>query len=317
MEGLLNRLWLIPAAVAFAIASGPSLAQSGGNDGYRKPAGRDRLAGWTEGAMQRAKLVPLPNVDPEKVRAAARQGERSQRPDVPGLTEAKDLASKDGTRAAGDIYQKPLYWAGKLFFRAGSDDYVCSAQFISPNVLVTAAHCVRDPDTGNWHDDFIFALQYKDGKYSQRYGYQCAATKSGWVQQGFEKYLYDYAMILVDQPSRTGYFGTHWGWAGAYDKATKIGYPGGISDGQVIQVDQGPIQFVEGVVQLKHGNTADQHGSSGGAWVADYSGGDNSDANYIISVESFGVEDQPGIDYGPYLNADFKDLWDYVENGCQ
>ena len=80
---------------------------------------------------------------------------------------------------------------------------------------------------------------------------------------------------------------------------------------------KGPIQMVEGVVQLKHGNPADQGGSSGGAWIGKFDGGNNNDANYIISVESFGIDGQPGIDYGPYLNDDFKSLWDYGENGCQ
>ena len=47
-------------------------------------------------------------------------------------------------RKAGNVVEKPLYWAGKLFFETPDGDYVCSAQFISPNVVLTAAHCVRD-----------------------------------------------------------------------------------------------------------------------------------------------------------------------------
>ena len=72
-----------------------------------------------------------------------------------------------------------------------------------------------------------------------------------------------------------------------------------------------------GTHRLKHGNPADQGGSSGGAWIGKFDSGNNNDANYIISVESFGIDGQPGIDYGPYLNDDFKSLWDYGENGCQ
>ena len=174
-------------------------------------------------------------------------------------------------RAAGNVLSKPLYWAGKLFFRAPDGDYVCSAQFISPNVILTAAHCVRDPETGNWYEDFIFALQYNAGKYGAVYSYDCVATRNAWVQPGFEKFLADYAMIRVDKPSRTGNFGTHWGWRGNYNDATKIGYPGGVSDGEIIQVEHGPIAFVDGVVQIKHGNTADQGGSSGGAWIGQFS----------------------------------------------
>ena len=114
-----------------------------------------------------------------------------------------------------------------------------------------------------------------------------------------------------------GCFGTHWNWRGAYDAAHKIGYPGGVADGEVIQVETGPIAFVDGVVQMRHGNTADQRGSSGGAWIAGYTDGPSKEANYIISVESFGYEDEPGVDYGPYLTDTFIKLWDYVEKGCQ
>ncbi|MCB1496167.1 MAG: trypsin-like serine protease [Bauldia sp.] len=312
----MNRLWLIPAAVTLALVSGPGFAQSAGNEGNRAAPNRDRLSSWTPAAMERARQVQLPTVSADTVAAATRGGQRASRPANPGSSPAKDLVS-DRERSSGNVYEKPLYWAGKLFFRAGGENYVCSAQFISPTVLLTAAHCVRDAETGEWHDDLIFALQYKSGEYSQVYDYVCAATNKNWVQPGFEKYFYDFAVIKVDKPSKTGYFGTHWDWQGQYNDVTKIGYPGGVENGEVIQVEKGPIQMVEGVVQLKHGNPADQGGSSGGAWIGKFDSGNNNDANYIISVESFGIDGQPGIDYGPYLNDDFKSLWDYGENGCQ
>ncbi|MEQ8696015.1 MAG: trypsin-like serine protease [Bauldia litoralis] len=205
----MNRLWLIPAAVTIALASGPGFAQTSDNDGNRAAPNRDRLSTWSPAAMERAKQVVLPNVDPEAVKAAARSGQRASRPSTPGSSPAKDLVS-DRERASGNVYDKPLYWAGKLFFRNKGESYVCSAQFISPTVLLTAAHCVRDSETGEWYDDVIFALQYKNGEYSQVYDYVCTATNKGWVQDGFEKYLYDFAVIKVDKPSKTGYFGTHW-----------------------------------------------------------------------------------------------------------
>ncbi|MCB1487826.1 MAG: trypsin-like serine protease, partial [Bauldia sp.] len=151
MEGNLNRLWIIPAAVTLALVSGPGFAQSAGNDGNRAAPNRDRLSSWTPAAMERAKQVQLPTVSPDAV-AKARTGDRAARPANPGSSPAKDLVS-DRERSSGNVYEKPLYWAGKLFFRSGNDNYVCSAQFISPTVLLTAAHCVRDADTGEWHDD--------------------------------------------------------------------------------------------------------------------------------------------------------------------
>lgn len=317
----MKRTLVIPAAAVLALAAAPVFAQStDGNSSTSAPSGGNRSATvWTPEAMGRAALAPRPNVNPDDVRSAGRNRAAGP-PDQPGQTPAADLAGGGAAkeRAAGNVMSKPLYWAGKLFYKTPQGDYVCSGQFISPRVILTAAHCVRDSDTGVWYQDFIFALQYHQGDYNALYSYDCVATRNAWVQPGFEKYLYDYAMILVENPSRTGNFGTHWGWRGAYNEANKIGYPGGVSNGEIIQVEHGPIAFVDGVVQMKHGNPADQGGSSGGAWVGQFHDVEgNNDGNYIISVESFGYDGEPGVDYGPYLDGNFKDLWDYVENGCQ
>lgn len=316
----MKRTLVIPAMAVVALATAPAFAQStDGNSSASAPSGGNRSStAWTPSAMGRAVLAPRPNVNPDDVRSAARS--RAAVPDKPGTTPAADLAANAGTkeRKAGNVVEKPLYWAGKLFFREPDGDYVCSGQFISPNVVLTAAHCVRSDETGEWYKDFIFALQYNNGDYGAIYSYDCVATRNAWVQPNFEKYLSDFAMIRVDNPSKTGNFGTHWGWRGEYNEASKIGYPGGVADGEVIQVEHGPISFVDGVVQMKHGNQADQGGSSGGAWIGDYSNAEGSDdGNYVISVESFGYDEEPGVDYGPYLDANFKDLWDYVENGCK
>ena len=312
---------VIPAVAVLALATAPAFAQSNGNSSTSAPSGGTRSATvWTPDAMGRASLAPRPNVNPDNVRAAARD---RAGPDLgeAGTTPAADLGDADAPkeqRASGNVLSKPLYWAGKLFYRTPEGDYVCSGQFISPNVILTAAHCVRDSDTGEWYKDFIFALQYNAGRYGGIYSYDCVATKNGWVSPSFEKFLYDYALIRVDNPSRTGNFGTHWGWRGQYNDGVKIGYPGGVENGEIIQVERGPLAFVDGVVQMKHGNAADQGGSSGGAWIGAFSDREgNNDGNYVISVESFGYVEEPGIDYGPYLDENFKDLWDYVENGCR
>ena len=47
----------------------------------------------------------------------------------------------------------PLKWAGKLFFEKPQGSYVCSGQFITSYVILTAAHCLRDDETGDWFDD--------------------------------------------------------------------------------------------------------------------------------------------------------------------
>ncbi len=63
-------------------------------------------------------------------------------------------------------------------------------------------------------------------------------------------------------------------------------------------------------------DAADQRGSSGGAWIGT-ANNQFPDDHYVISVESFGFPDQPGVGYGPYLTEDFLSLLEYGENGCQ
>ena len=171
--------------------------------------------------------------------------------------------------------------------------------------MITAAHCVRDAATGAYSHNVVFALEYANGKYRRLYKATCMRTYSGWVSPDASRYLYDYAFVKVDARSATGHWGASWDWIGRYDSATKTGYPRGILDGEVIQVDGGPISVTNGIVEMRHGNSANQHGSSGGAWIGKYSDtvGQN---NYIISVESFGYPDKPGVDYGPYLDADAR-----------
>ncbi len=307
---------LIAAAAASVLICGAASAQTAANDvptGEHAPAGQRAGGFWTPAVMAAARPVPKPNVNPDAVRAAGRG--RAAFDGQPITTPANIVAAPPGTeRKAGNVEQAPLTFAGKLFFSRPDGDYVCSGQFISKRVILTAGHCVRDDETGNYHSDFLFALQYDKGRYSEVYDYDCVATFDGWVQPGDEKWTYDFGMIRVTEDSKNGWFGTRRNWAGL-DRATKIGYPGGVLNGQVIQVDAGPISVTDGIVQLKHGNMADQGGSSGGAWISDFKPG-SADLNHIISVESFGYDEEPGVDYGPYFDGRLKILWDYVEGGC-
>jgi len=310
---------LLVAAAAMCIVSGPVFAQSADPEvvQFSKPAGGERSGGWTRSQMEGAKQAELPSVNPETVRAAVRRMRAGHAAGEPGSTPEEDLAPAGGERMSGNVRNRPLYWAGRLFFTEPDGVYVCSAQFIDKNIVLTAAHCVRDPDTGNWYDNIVFALQYEKGKYSQVYKTRCFATLSGWVTQDDTKWPYDFATILVDGDSKTGYFGTQWNWQGEYDNAAKIGYPTSMEDGEVIQVEKGPINIQDGIVQMNYGNPADQGGSSGGAWIGGFTDASGTEGNHVISLQSFHFEDETGVGYGPYLTDAFRKLWLFTANGCQ
>ena len=184
-------------AIVVTISSKPSLA-AGDIGSVMAPAGSDRAAGWTGERMQRAKPRQIPNVDPASVKGQLMQ--------TGPATETPASSAENGERAGGNLYKLPLFWVGKLFYTTPDGDYQCTAQFISPQVILTAAQCVRDSKTGEFYTDFVFALQYRDGKYTKTFSYKCAAANNGWVQPGLERYAYDYATILLDAELTDGVF---------------------------------------------------------------------------------------------------------------
>jgi hypothetical protein len=64
-----------------------------------------------------------------------------------------------------------------------------------------------------------------------------------------------------------------------------------------------------GIVEMRHGNSANQHRSSGGAWAGNYSGSVGKN-NYVISVQSFSYPNNTGVGYGPHLDGDARSLRD-------
>jgi len=242
--------------------------------------------------------------------------------------------------ATGNPSTAPLKWSGLLVIHdveqgGKRNDMICTAQFIAPRVILTAAHCVQDYKTGVWYDldEMYFLLQYQNGQYSQVYRPVCLSRFDGWFplpsgqQSAAEidwalehRFQWDYAMILVDHDSTTGNFNSDVDWSGKYQNATMTGYPLAVLNGQIIQIVDGTLHFASdrrNVVELVHAERTDfTQGASGGAWVANFSKEETANHNSVLSVSSYLTSRLPGVSFGPYLTADYRKLLDYVSRGC-
>jgi hypothetical protein len=103
-------------------------------------------------------------------------------------------------------------------------------------------------------------------------------------------------------------------------RGTKIGYPSDILNGQVIQMDTGPVADVQGendMLSLRHGNPRNAGGSSGGAWVGNFSRSAAAPAvNRVISVNSHHRGDDTTVSHGVRLGTGFVDLLEGINRGC-
>jgi hypothetical protein len=226
----------------------------------------------------------------------------------------------------------PLKWSGMLVNTGlgenGDISVRCTAQFISPKVILTAAHCIQSTASGEFYDisRMFFLLQYQNGEYSKLYRPVCLSRFDGFMPSAgslldpLERYQWDYAMILLDGENQTGHFNLEVEWRGKYEKAMMTGYPAEVLDGEIIQIAAGPLGTttdLQNIVSLDHKDHPNMtRGTSGGAYVANFSRNEGAGWNLAISVSSFFRTAHPEISYGPYFTSAAKQLFEYVSSGC-
>ena len=154
--------------------------------------------------------------------------------------------------SAGNPVLAPLKWEGLYKFLKPDGLYHCTAQFVTQNVILLAAHCLRDVNTGTFYDPdntkSIFYLQYQNDEYAKAYRPICSTTFNGYTvplrngedpskpetmsQQRQAEYKaaydqhwqYDYGFVLLDGDSLTGHYNYKLNAFANY--ATSTGYPG-------------------------------------------------------------------------------------------
>lgn len=272
------------------------------------------------------------------------------------LAQLQKQNSKDATKfnwqaTSGNPSVAPFKWTGLLQIPTLDDPNIytqCTGQFITQNVVLTAAHCLEDPSIpkGPWPkpSSGTFMLQYQNGDASQTFKIVCGATTPTWTKEltSWNGVQHDFAMVLVDGTSPTGHIPYALDWKGKYDYAFRVGYPQDILSGSFVEFAPGIIFFgdeipfsptakfggppqLPGAVVQWGPITDATHGMSGGGWVVNMDDEDKDGNNILIAVTSSGpIEPNsdipifPGGTWAAYLtSAEFNPLLQYVSGGCK
>ncbi len=263
------------------------------------------------------------------------------------------LAQAGSTRSTGNPSLAPLKWVGMVINLTPTQknpdaDVQCTGQFITPNVVLTAGHCLKDlPDdpTGAGYDltKQYFVLQYQNGEGSHTYKTKCALASPGWLFPSNYSSMtpaqkdaalrnaaqHDFAMILLDGNSQTGVMHYDLDWKGKWVAATRVGYAGDILNGQIVQQSHGIVFFADSIPMFPSESLPNlvahwqpitdlTSGTSGGAWIVNFDSTESATNNLLIAVTSFQNTAYPGVEFGAYLTAaEFNPLLAKVQNGCK
>ena len=276
---------------------------------------------WTEERRAQAKPVPMPKAGPGE-RPAGRaealpKGPPGHTPHSPGNEKDAEPSLKPrgvGGQPVAQPLNYPYRTVGKLFFTQNGSGFAGSAAMISPNILLTAGHCVY---SGGWSTNVVFYPSYgKRGASDPAYkfGYSYEACWTAWSQNGNR--AFDYGMIWINAApgNQIGWLGTLWNAPTANRTWDAVGYPATPNppfNGNTM--DEALGQFASsstsGVIGLTNDNM--EHGSSGGPWITDWNESARTHAN---GLQSFHIHDGDTTEYGPYFTQDLNNLMKWISD---
>jgi V8-like Glu-specific endopeptidase len=275
---------------------------------------------WTEERRAQAKPVPMPTPGPgerpaERAETLAK-GPVGHTPHSYGREKhvEQHLQPHAGGQAVAQPLAYPYRTVGKLFFTQNGSNLSGSAALISPNILLTAGHCVYK---GGWSANVAFYPSYGKRTSSDpfyRFNYSYEACWTAWSQNSNR--AYDYGMIWVDAApgNQIGWLGTLWNAPTANRTWDAVGYPGQPSppfNGNTM--DEALGQFASsstsGVIGLTNDNM--EQGSSGGPWITNWNETGRTHAN---GLQTFHIHDGDTVEYGPYFTQDLNNLMNWISN---
>lgn len=202
------------------------------------------------------------------------------------------------TTARADAYSLkvtsnyPFRAAGKLFFKIGTGNYICSASLIKRGLVVTAAHCVANFGKSQFYSSWQFVPGYSSGSApygtwtvrkarvmtSYYAGTETCAT-AGVVCPNDVAVLELNAQSGAYPGTNTGYFGYGWdgyGFTGSgvsnnnLTQVTQLGYPAGLDSGAIMERTDSYGYTSSSSSYNTIIGSQQTGGSSGGPWLVNF-----------------------------------------------
>ncbi|OMD67616.1 trypsin-like serine peptidase [Paenibacillus odorifer] len=239
-------------------------------------------------------------------------------PDQPKIDHTNNLITI-GVPFEPNISELPYLCAGKLFFKQHHDDgrttdYSGSAQFVGHcNIILTAAHCVRNSESGDYYTDFVFSRAHTKDSPGQDFSLLRVGTHDEFVgSSGNKRRSLDYAFGFTDQ-SFDHWLGLQVG--NPYNEFQSIGYPENYGDNETLFAVNGSKGTVtENVVEMV-GNPF-KHGDSGGAWIVKINKDGGFGNNVVVGLN--GGSDDSSNKYSPlFTNYETFDLFNRIQDGAR
>ncbi|GAA3877443.1 hypothetical protein [Celeribacter arenosi] len=218
--------------------------------------------------------------------------------------------------------QFPYRTIGKLFFKRGGRNYVCSASSIGNNAIYSAGHCLHagDNKSSGWSTNVVFVPAYKDGvaPYGQWQAKQLF-VRTQWYKNGISKGLAQDmgAAVLHKRNGKkisqtVGWLGFAWNWS-RHQSWAQHGYPAASPfNGRRLIANYSSYAYTGsvGASPAPTGVGSDlTGGSSGGPWILKFG-----TSNYLNGVNSYRRSSKPQEMYSPYFNNNAKSLFDLVKS---
>jgi hypothetical protein len=298
------KTWIL-AAASFCVASAV-LAQGHGYIQCECPDTKsfDARGYWSDSRIAAAKALPVPVLTEENRRKLMISD--------PALADVLDFersasriigAPTPGAPQQADVSLSPHSLVGKLLFTKDGQDTYCTAQLVGDDsMILSAAHCVRDKNSGQLHNKMSFIAGYKDS-LNRFSAVSCVGTWSTFPDLKVPNYAVDYAFLRL-ATKLDGHLGLKPRLPAA--EWISVGYPKDISGGEIQQFVVGSKRGVHNYIVEMTENQMNG-GASGGAFIANISG------PVAVSVNSFR---SGAFMYGPYFDGSMGTLYSTVMNGC-